>query len=168
MTRRALAAFLLASPLAGCGFHPLYGPPVEAASPLQAIFVDIIPERDGQLLRQSLQFRLEGSDGSATKRYILAVRASAHEETLGIQPDNSNTRNRRVAEANWTLTTAAPPARPIASGHARSVDGYNIIDEQFFYSDLADEQAQRRQADALAEAITQQIATWFRTHPNAA
>jgi len=162
----SLSALLLAASLAACGFRPVYAPPSsQQGATLGAVFVDIIPNRTGQLLRQALQQRLEGSDGDVPKRYELGVLYGLTGEGLGTQADNSTTRQRDVATAIWSLRTAGPAGTQITTGHARAVDGFNVIDEQFFYSDLAEDASQHRLAEALADQISQQIAVYFRAHP---
>jgi LPS-assembly lipoprotein len=42
------------------------------------------------------------------------------------------------------------------------VDGYNLINAQYFASDLENEVVQRRLANALADQITMQLAVYFR------
>ena len=41
------------------------------------------------------------------------------------------------------------------------MDGYNVIDNQFFAADLENEVVQRRVAEALADQITLQLASYF-------
>jgi LPS-assembly lipoprotein len=53
----------------------------------------------------------------------------------------------------------------VTSGFARSVDGLNTFDQQYFAQDLEFETVQGRIAEALAERITAQLATWFLKHP---
>ena len=131
---------------------------------MAAVFVDIIPNRSGQLLRQALQSRLEGSTSGVGKRYTLDVGYSESVQGVGVQSDNSTTRNRDVGNAVWSLHSADNSAVQIAGGSVRSLDGYNIIDEQFFYADLSQEAVQRRLAEALADQIVQGIAVYFNTH----
>jgi LPS-assembly lipoprotein len=52
----------------------------------------------------------------------------------------------------------------LTSGTARAVDGYNVIDQQYFASDLESEAVQRRMVEAIAEQITLQVAMYFRQH----
>jgi hypothetical protein len=84
---------------------------------------------------------------------------------LGVQPDNSTTRNRDVGTATWSLHPAGDTTRKLAGGTVRSLDGYNIIDEQYFYADLQEEQTQHRLAEALADQIVLGIALYFRKNP---
>ena len=81
-----------ALPLAGCGFQPVYMPSAEgetgvAERELATIYVNLIPDRPGQLLRQALQQRLEGAGGSSSPIYTLTVNYWITGEGLGIQPD---------------------------------------------------------------------------------
>ena len=161
-----LAAALL---LAGCGFHPLYnGDGARAQSQggtvsahLDSIYVELIPNRLGQLLRQALQERLDSDDGDR-KAYSLAVAYSIDEEAISVLNSNSNTRTRAVGRGTWTLTAIANPGVPLASGTVRVLDGFNTLDEQVFFSVLENEAVQRRLADNVADQITQRVATYFR------
>lgn len=166
MPRPALApALALALALAACGFHPLYAPP-EAGNntKLQQVFVGVIANRNGQLLRQALQARLEGAGSDAPKTYVLDVSLSQSGEALAYAQDNSTSRERDVATANWSLRRADPPGARVTSGTARAVDGHDVLNAQFFYSDLQTDSATRRLAEAVADQITQALATYFRTH----
>ena len=174
--RRAMAAGLLAAALglAGCGFHPMYGSAFSATSPgavdgqLDGIYVALLPNRTGQLLRQALQERLDRSDGAA-RTLQLNVVYGIDADAIAVQADNSSARTRVVAHAAWTLTEPMKPGSPIVtSGTARALDGFNVVNEQFFFVTLENEAAQRRLADACADQITRQLLTYFRTHPRSA
>ncbi len=158
----------LATALTSCGFHPLYAPGGTQQAALQAIYVPILPDRTGQLLRQALQARLEGDDSGVAKRYELTIAYTKTTANLDVQADNSTTRNRDVGTATWHLHPVGNTSDTLASGTVRSVDGYNIIDEQFFYMDLSEEAAQYRIADALADQIVTGLALYFHKHPDKA
>ncbi len=162
--RRALV-LSLAGMTAGCGFHPVYGVHQTGSAALAAVYVNIIPNRSGQLLRQALQARLEGSSGDAPKRFVLGVGFFEAVSGLNVQADNSTTRNRTVGNATWSLRAADNPGVQLAGGTVRSVDGYNIIDEQFFYQDLEEDAAEHRLAQALADQIVLAMAVYFDKHP---
>ena len=165
---------LAAGGLAGCGFHPVYAPdsagdPGPARTNLAAINVNLLPDRAGQLLRQALQRRLEGSGGSGVaKKFDLSVQYGIGGEGIAILPDNSTTRVRFVANATYTLQSEAPDHHTVTSGNARSVDALNVINSQYFASDLETEQIQVRLAEAIADQITLQLASYFDQHPTAA
>ena len=117
------------------------------------------------MLRQALQARLEGTSGDVPKRYTLAVSFFESVQGLGVQADNSTTRTRDVGSASWTLFAADNPGVKLAGGSVRSVDGYNIIDEQFFYADLQEDQTQHRLAQTLADQIVLEMGIYFDKHP---
>ncbi len=164
IARRALVLAGIVG-LAGCGFHPLYAPGEAQDAALSAIFVDLIQDRSGQLLREALQARLDANDNAAAKSFVLTVVYRENVSGIGIQNDNSSTRTRVVGTATWSLHPVGEDSKQITGGTVRSLDGYNIVNEQFFYSDLSQEAANRRVAEALADQITQALSVYFRKHP---
>ncbi|HET6198386.1 MAG TPA: LPS assembly lipoprotein LptE, partial [Acetobacteraceae bacterium] len=132
---------------------------------LAAVHVGVIADRPGQLLRQALQQRLElAGSGAAAQRYDLAVGFAISGEGIAVLRDTTATRVRAIGHADWALIAQDPGRTRLASGSARAVDGFNIIDVQYFAADLENEAVQRRLAEALAEQITIQLAAYFRRH----
>ena len=164
LSRRA-ALLGAAGGLAGCGFHPLYATRNGQSSPAQlelaAIDVGIIPDRPGQLLRQALQARFEGSGMALAKRYALSVSYGVAGDPISVQRDSTPTRLREIGTAQWTLKQLDPASTLVTSGTARSLDGVNIIDQQYFAADLEGEAAQHRLAENIADQITLQLASYF-------
>jgi LPS-assembly lipoprotein len=156
----ALAVGLVAT---SCGFHPLYAPSGTTNAQLSQIFVAVIPNRDGQLLRQSLQEHLDGSE-ETEKRYILTVSYSLQAAVEGVQADSSITRTRYIGTAQWVLKTPGLLGKTITSGFAQSLDGVNAINSQFLYGDLQSDAIYRRLSDALANRISEELAAYFRSH----
>ncbi|MEJ1979158.1 MAG: LPS assembly lipoprotein LptE [Acetobacteraceae bacterium] len=158
--------------LSGCGFRPVYAPTSKLAGGAQtelgAVDVGIIPDRGGQLLRQSLQERLDRGGLAEAKRYDLTVSFGLSVAGLGIQSDSTITRLRLVGTGTWSLKRLDPGRTLVTSGVARSLDGFNVLDQQYFAADMENESAQRRIADALAEQITLQIASYFSRHAQTA
>ncbi|HEY2621526.1 MAG TPA: LPS assembly lipoprotein LptE [Acetobacteraceae bacterium] len=155
--------------LSGCGFQPVYMPTASgnagvAQRELAAIYVDLIPDRPGQVMRQALQERFERDGSGVAHRYDLTVGFSVSGEGIAIQPDSSVTRIRMIGNANWTLVAQDPGRTKLSSGYAKAVDGLNIIDTQYFAMDLENEAITRRLANALADQITIQLAAYFRKH----
>lgn len=169
--RRAalLGAGALGGSVAGCGFHPLYLPeggrngPVAAA--LAAVYVPVMAERSGQLLRQALQRRIEGSGTGIAKRYELIANLSIATEGVAIQRDSSTTRIRLTATAPWSLRQLNLAHTVITTGTSRVLDGYNILNQQYFAADLESEAAYRRAAESLADQIVTQVAIFLKNQP---
>jgi LPS-assembly lipoprotein len=167
VSRRAFVILASASLLTACGFQPVYmrtasGAPGPAQRDLAAIYVNLIPDRPGQLLRQALQDRFEGASASTARRYDLTVSFWTSGTPLGIQPDTTVTRVRVVGNANFSLRAQDPPHTLLLSGSARAVDALNNFDSQLFAADLENETIQKRITQELAEQITLQLAVFFR------
>lgn len=163
--RRGVLLALGAGLLGGCGFTPLYGPRGQAGAGAQdrlgEVNVLLIPERNGQLLRQALQTRLERGGADAARRYDLSVQLAVSTEPVAVQQDNSVSRIRLIATANWALLSQSPQRSTLTSGSAREVDGFDIINQQFFAAELMNHTTQRRMTDALAEQIATKLAVYF-------
>ena len=167
LSRRSLLGGLGLVPLAGCGFQPVYrrtesGNPGPAARELAAINVVLIPDRPGQLLRQALQQRFYGASGETTPQYDLGVFYWITGEGIAILPDNTNTRTRLIARANWTLNARDPGHTHVIDGSAHAIDSINVFDTQYFGGDLETEQATARLSDQVADQITLRLAAFFR------
>jgi LPS-assembly lipoprotein len=160
MRRRALVLGLSAW-LSGCGFHPVYQGGA-AQTGLAEITVANIPNRPGQELRQALQARFERSGPGTARRYDLIVAYNLASEGISLQPDSSVTRTRLVGTASWYLVAQDTTRTVTTTGSARSVDGVDVVNNQFFALDLDAESAQRRVAEAIADQITLQLASYFR------
>jgi LPS-assembly lipoprotein len=151
---------------ARCGFRPVYGPAASggespAAQSLAEITVGLIPERPGQLLRLALQERFERAGIAAAHQYDLTVSFGISAEQIAIQQDSAATWERMVGTAHYALIAQDPGRTTLTSGVARSVDGFNLFDQQFFAADLEAEAVQRRIAQAVADQIALQLASFF-------
>lgn len=163
---RRVALLGAGTALAGCGFRPLYAPaasgaPGPAVSEMAAIYVPIFADRPGQLLRQELQQRFEGTGTGTAKRYELVATIAVTTEAVAIQRDSSSSRVRLTGSAPWALRALSLEHTVLTQGSSRILDGYNIINQQFFAADLESETAIRRVASALADQITTQVGSFF-------
>ncbi len=160
-TRRGIVGGLLV--LNGCGFRPLYKPVAGGGSTVELghIYVPVIQERSGQLLRQALQQRFDGSDAGHERKYELIAALQIGFEGVAIQRDSSTSRIRIDGFATWTLR-ALTPLRPVLSqGTSRVLDGYNVTDQQFFAAELESDSAIRRITGSLADQVTIQVSSYF-------
>ena len=129
------------------------------------ISVAIMPNRAGQLLRQALQARFDHGDAPAAKRFDLSVAFLVAQEGTGMQPDNTTTRVRFTGQASWTLATRDAARATVTTGKARASDGLNTFDQQYFAQDIETETIERRLAEAVADEIATELATYFDAHP---
>jgi LPS-assembly lipoprotein len=155
--------------LASCGFTPLYGTTDNnsVAAQLDTVEVQNIPERPGQMLRQSLQDQLYIAGAPTQQRYILNVNYTITTQGIGVQQDTAVTRNRFIGNASWSLAPIGSPAVPLISGQASTEDAENVIDQQYFALTLETTTVNQHLADTLAAQITAQLAAYFKTHPTA-
>jgi LPS-assembly lipoprotein len=140
----------LAALLSGCGFQPVYMPTASgkagvAQRELASVYVEIIPDRPGQVLRQALQERF-GNDSGTPSAFDLTVSFGISGEGIAIENDTIATRLRLVGTARWTLID----------------HDVNIFDSQYFASDLEVEAEQKRIAENVATQISTRLAIWFR------
>jgi len=126
-----------------------------------------IPERTGQMLRQSLQDQLQAAGAPTVQHYTLNVSYAIAGQSVGIQADTSATRVRLVATASWSLTPIGQPGKKLTFGQATTEDALNVIDEQYFAQDMESSTVNQQLADEIAAQITSQVAVYFKTHPGA-
>lgn len=165
--RRAFVLAGAAGALSACGFQPLYrrtasGGPGSAQRELAGVFVELIPDRPGQLLREALQQRFQGGSEAAPGVYALHVDYSIAGEGIGVQPDNTTTRVRFIGRASFQLRTHDAAGTTLTTGTARTVDSENVIENQLFAADLETEAAQRRIAQVIADQVATQLAVFFK------
>ena len=100
---------------------------------------------------------------SHPKAVLTAVcgRDRVNAEALAIQRDSSSSRVRLVGSAPWVLRALSLDHAVLAQGTSRILDGYNILNQQFFAADLESEVVIRRVASALADQITTQVGAFF-------
>lgn len=163
--RRRLLLLGAASGLSGCGFHPVYGPLAKGGTirpEMAAIYVAIFPERTGQLLRQALQQRFEGTGEGVAKIYELSGGFSIAAEAIGIQQDSSSNRVRLDSRSSWQLRKLDPKQTLLTTGANHFIDGFNINNQQYFAADLEQASAFERLAQTTADQIALDIALYFR------
>jgi LPS-assembly lipoprotein len=156
----------VAALLAGCGFKPVYMPTASGkAGPAQrelaSVYVGVIPDRPGQLMRQALQEQL-GNDSGTPAAYDLNVSFSVAGEGIAIQSDSIATRIRLIGSASWSLVSRDQKRTILISGSARAMDDVNIFGSQYFASDLETEADEKRIAENVATQIATRLGAWFR------
>ena len=163
--RRGFALALLG--LAGCGFQPLHAPGpmangTELAAELGAVRIGPIFERSGQLLRRTLQQRMEDGRPGTLARYELRTGVTIATDLQGYREDGTISRVRYLATAAFTLVRIGPPEEEMLRGSVRRFDAYNIPELQFFAADVSRDAMERRLMEGLAEDITRRVALELR------
>jgi len=156
-SRRSILAALAAAPLAGCGFHPLYGGHTagEYDPRLAAIKVAPIPDRQGQLLELALREKLNPRGVTLPTRYTLSVTLNLSRTDLGIQRNAISTRSEINATASYSLSGNGTSV----SGSSRTVSAFNLQDDAWAAT-VAENDARERAIQDLADAIYLQLSLW--------
>jgi LPS-assembly lipoprotein len=155
--------------VAGCGFRPMHArrgseADTQVAASLAAVKVGLITERQGQLMRRRLEEGLAPAGrGAVTAKYELRVGIGYSTDVQGFRRDGTASRIRFIATASWFLFDLGPPPREITRGTERSLDAYDIPENQFFAADVARDTMERQLIEQLAQQIVNSLAMHFRT-----
>jgi len=147
---------------AACGFEPVYAPGTTddaLAAELAAVELADADSRFGFELRRALQRQLDPTGRGAPERYRLQTRLTRQVDDLAIQLDAVVTRQDLTVAAVYELVELAE-GRVVDRGRVVRAASFNIRGEP--YSDLvAEEDADRRVAEALAVALRQRLVAHF-------
>jgi LPS-assembly lipoprotein len=151
---RRLAALLALAPLAGCGLHPLYGGGTHGpvATQLAQIEVEPINGQAGWLMRNAINDRLNAAGDRASPRYRLVVELDDQIIGLGINTQNTVTRERRTLRARFRLVTADATGTTLLDASAGSDTGIDVVS-----SDYATVAAEQTALENLVQDIADQI-----------
>ena len=142
--------------MTACGFQPLYGEKASSAvtnTELAAIDIDLIRDREGQMLRNELLDRFQPRGAALKPLYRLSVALTQQKVGLAIRPDETGSRANLIIVANYTIRDMAD-GKVVFNGTSRAVTGFNVLTSDFATSSS--------EADAVRRAIydlSQQITT---------
>ena len=154
-----LAAACGSLALAGCGFTPLYAQP-SVVSNLAAIDVLAPQGRTGFLLGQHLNDAFARNRAGPAK-YAMRLSLSEARYPRGIRTDNVATRYEYVLTADYTLANL--PGGDIAKkGRVRVELTYDSADQPYA-SIAAQQDAEDRGAEQVAQRIQLELAAWMAT-----
>ncbi|ACI99932.1 LPS assembly lipoprotein LptE [Rhodospirillum centenum] len=175
-SRLAAAGLLvLALPaLAACGFKPVYGArsasAVGSGAPasvqLNQVFIDPLPDRSGQVLRNKLIDRFYHEGRPSDPAYRLAIQLAAQEEDLGIRQDATATRARLRLVASYELIDNRT-GQPVYRTFSRAIISYNLLEAQYATL-VAQQDAYDRGLTQLADEIQTRLALFFAREPEPA
>jgi len=148
--------------LSACGLQPLYsgGSGDAVAQGLAAVDVAPIQGRDGWLVRNALNDRLQLSGTEIAPRYRLDVQLDDSLEALGVLNDDTISRERRILRARYQLIdlTSGTILLDATSGSDAGVD---VVSSE--YATIAAEQtALENLAREVAERMVRQVALTLR------
>lgn len=151
-------AVMAVTPLAGCGFTPLYASPGGAVTPLRSIELVTPESRTGFLLRQHLDDALGRRQGEAP-RYRMELQVGEARYPRGLRVDNVATRYEYVLTASYILTDRTTGSQA-KQGSVRVELTYDSSDQPYA-SVMAQQDVADRAAEEAARRIQLELAAWF-------
>jgi LPS-assembly lipoprotein len=154
-----LGGALLALPLGGCGFQPLYaGPSAPVASALAAIGVNAPDTRTGQLFREEFDDEVARSAGGAP-RYRLDVAIEERRFGRGLRIDDTANRFELRLNVRYRLVNLSN-GNVVTRGDEPVYVTYDVADQP--YAGVAAHQdGQERAASEAAIRIRQNLSRFF-------
>ena len=151
--------------LTACGFSPIYGnynrsDSVAVERSIASVEISIIPNKEGQYLRNELIDRFYQNGYPSNPKYILTVqRVEEYKSNLDITKSSDATR------AQLKLTTAMTLTNPetgeiLIKRPMRAITSYNILSSQFT-TRVSEEDARKAALNELANQIETHIALYF-------
>ncbi|UUX47947.1 LPS assembly lipoprotein LptE [Nisaea acidiphila] len=123
------------------------------------IKISPIPDRAGQLLRNSLRDKLTPRGVPSQPRYRLDIGLNETRTNLVILKDATSTYSKLRMVATFALVDLQT-GKPVQRGQSESTTTFNRVDSDF--ADLAAEKdARRRAADEISEDIRLRLGLYF-------
>jgi len=159
-----LTTTVVSLPLAACGFKPMYagGKSSPVTAQLGQVEVARINDRNGQVLRNALEQRLERSQNAGKKIYLLTVSLQESIDETGLSKDSFATRADMIISANFTLTYGKAQ---LLAGVSDGVVSYNILDQQYA-TVISEKDARTRAIEQVADDIQRRLSAYFSQHPS--
>ena len=163
------AGIVLAATLvvAGCGFRPLYAPPAEDTSAdsvyafdaLKTVAIGLIPDREGQYLRNRLIRLLHPFGRGSETQYVLNVTISESRSDLAVQKSAVATRANLNVTGTYSLIDPAT-GKAVTTGSVNATSGFNIFQSEF-QTVIAEQGARERALNSVAEGMRLRLAGYL-------
>jgi LPS-assembly lipoprotein len=163
---------LLALPLGGCGFHPLYAMPGQAKGAMrqkmQAVYVEPVPDRTGYELRNHLIDLLDGASRPAKAAYRLRLTLDKKSDAVAVQSqkvagenvtETAITRYNDLMTVEYELTDVQTGA-VLTHGMETGLSAYNVLSSPYATL-VAQQDADKRAAEDIGDRIRIALATYF-------
>lgn len=127
---RLLPLFLISLALSACGFHPVHGTRNTDTAGTSTVAIAIIPDREGQILRNQLMDMLHSNGTPANPEYTLTVdKITETDKELAITKSSEATRAQLRLKTRMKL--ANRNGVEILSRDIQALTSYNILESEF-------------------------------------
>jgi len=163
---RAVAAVGALVFVGACGFEPLYGQKSGSSvvADLAATKVDLIEDRIGQQLRNTLVEEIAPGGAPQSPRYLLEVKLQENKSTLAIRLDETTSRAVLELQAKFMLRRIND-GQVLYDGLSRATTSYNVVNSDFA-TVSAEADARRRAIRVLGDDIKLRLASYFNQNRN--
>lgn len=148
-----------------CGFQPLYGEKATSAvtnTELSAVEIDLVRDREGQMLRNELLDRFQPRGAALKPLYRLSITLTQQKVGLAIRPDETGSRANLFISANYTIREIAN-GKVVFNGASRAVTGYNVLSSDFATTS-SEADAVRRAINDLSQQISIRVSVAIAAH----
>ncbi len=155
--------------LTACGFQPLHAPDQSVhktayltTEALALTEIGWVENREGQILRQSLERQMNPRGDQRQKKWHLALKRSEYQQQLNLQKDETARRARLVQVVNFSLVDKTNGAE-IFSGQEQVSSSFFIPQEtdQIFSLTVSRTDARERSLRLASEAIVRRLSLFF-------
>lgn len=155
--------------LSACGFQPVYSTggsqagqgATSLAAAQEQIRINVIPDREGQYLRNVLIDRLNRGGYPSDPRYVLSIdEINESLRNLDVTIDSDTTRGQFKAQTTMKIMDLKG-SRPVASRQLHAITSYNILDSEFANS-VSEQTARENALNDLASQIVLQVNLYLR------
>ncbi|MCB9958725.1 MAG: hypothetical protein H6843_09000 [Rhodospirillaceae bacterium] len=161
------AGLAAALALAACGYQPLYGTSGDGGTDVVAemarVSVDVIADRQGQILRRLLTERITPRGRPADPRWRLETQLVQSTERIGITETDVATRANITLAATYRLIDLADGSVAFQDGTS-SITGFDILSDEYA-TEVSRDSARDAALDQIAEDISRRLAIYFRSRP---
>lgn len=165
MSRIVLSILSLSLLLAvsACGFKPVYGKPdsgtSDVSTKLASVRVENIQGREGQILKNKLEFLLNPSNAVASDDYAIRIVVKNQRRELGINTDLRVTRYDVVPNARYELVSLADN-KVVDSGNVTIKSSFNRTVSEFA-TYVAEQNANELAYEEIAEELRSRLIYYF-------
>jgi LPS-assembly lipoprotein len=165
-----LALLVLAAPLAGCGWQPLYGRNKDtgvggdAAPRLAQVHIAPIADRVGQELYNNLRDRMNPQGVPQDPRYDLIITLAQVGAAQIVSQQQTTTRVDLTFTATYNLYLRSKPGVSIFKATSRTTTAYDIPNDPYS-AVVSSDDAKRRGAQSLSDDISNRVASFLASQP---
>lgn len=160
-TARISVLFAVSIFLSGCGFRPLHGQYSAGENPgstasLSTVYVELIPDRSGQMMRTALERRFSPNGQQSAQQYKLAIMLGESISQLAVEQNAFATRANLILTATYNLVRTQDGYQ-YPTGSLTAVSSYNILASNYA-TRAAELNARERAIETLANDLRTRIA----------